>query len=261
MIWENVTLEEIALPGLFSSLIDGEQADVLTERYWEILLGNPGSVLLLIAQAPLIGGLVALRWQGASPTPGLYFILCLTSVWCGCVNSCREIVKERPVFERERHHDLQIPAYVWSKLRVQAVLGAIQSLLLLWVVHFYVGIPGSKVLHALALFLSSMAGISLGLAVSAFANSTDSAVGLVPIVVIPQILFSKFILKGEFMKGTARHLEKLMIVGWGNGMVEEILRLSSDPHYLELLKNGIALTAFTAGLAGIAMALLRHREI
>ena len=53
-------------------------------------------------------------------TPSLYFVMCLSALWFGCINACREIVKERAIIERERFFGLNIIAYVGSKVWVLA---------------------------------------------------------------------------------------------------------------------------------------------
>ena len=79
------------------------QTGVLAERYLLCLLGDWVSALLLLAQAPLIGWFCTLVWSDVQEdTPQLRFILCLSAVWFGCINACREIVKERAIVERER---------------------------------------------------------------------------------------------------------------------------------------------------------------
>ena len=79
------------------------QSHILAARYRDCLLGDMGGFVLILAQAPLIGWLCAVVWGSIeSDTPALYFVLCLSAVWFGCINACREIVKERAILERER---------------------------------------------------------------------------------------------------------------------------------------------------------------
>ena len=103
---------------------------VLAARYRDCLLGDLGGLFLLLAQAPLIGWLCAVVWGSIErDTPALYFVLCLAAVWFGCINACREIVKERRILERERLFGVRPRDYVLSKVWVLATLGAIQVVL------------------------------------------------------------------------------------------------------------------------------------
>ncbi|MFT5683895.1 MAG: hypothetical protein ACI8RZ_004827, partial [Myxococcota bacterium] len=92
------------------------QTRVLIDRYRACMLGDLPTLILLIAQAPFIGWLCTLVWGSVeTDTPSLYFVLSLSAVWFGCINACREIVKERAIVERERLLGLSLPAYVVSR--------------------------------------------------------------------------------------------------------------------------------------------------
>ena len=83
--------------------INFRQSGVLADRYFDILLGDLRNTLLLLCQAPIIAGLIVLVWRNVEQaTTTLYFVLVLTSIWFGCTNASREIVKERAIFFRER---------------------------------------------------------------------------------------------------------------------------------------------------------------
>ena len=58
-----------------------------------------------IPQVPIRGACERITKSAGSierDTPSLYFALCLSAVWFGCIGACREIIKERPIVERER---------------------------------------------------------------------------------------------------------------------------------------------------------------
>jgi hypothetical protein len=64
------------------------------------------------------------------------------------------------------------------------------------------GVPGDFWMHLLNLYLTALNGIGLGLVVSALAGNSDKAMSLVPLILIPQVLFS-----GSF--GIPKHDEVL----------------------------------------------------
>ncbi|MFQ5808270.1 MAG: hypothetical protein ACE5JM_01520, partial [Armatimonadota bacterium] len=123
-------------------LVDMRQLSILSGRYLSVIVGDFGYTLLLLAQAPIVAGLICLRWHNAPATSSLYFCLALGAIWLGCVNACREIAKERAIYERERRIGLQTTAYVLSKLQVLALLAAVQCALLVGIVAHYVTLPG-----------------------------------------------------------------------------------------------------------------------
>ncbi|MBN2055410.1 ABC transporter permease [bacterium] len=209
-------------------IIDLRQAGILADRYLDTILGDMRNTLLLLVQAPLIAALIVLRWREVHATDSLFFIFSLTSVWFGCINASREVVKERRIFMRERMINLQVGAYLFSKLRILAILSFIQCLTLIGIVHYYVHLDNLALFHFLNAYLTSLAGTTLGLLISSWAGSVDKAVGLVPLVIIPQILFSKFVLPAEYMTGAATWVEKLMIVRWSYQVFEQLRAASPD---------------------------------
>jgi hypothetical protein len=117
-------------------------------------------------------------------------------VWFGVINAAREICKEAAVLRRERLAGLRIAPYLGSKVVVLLGLVMIQSALLLGVVAARVTLPGAGVVLPAALelyatiVLAGLAGIALGLCVSAVASTPDKATSLIPLVVVPQVLFA-----------------------------------------------------------------------
>ncbi|MFZ9886350.1 MAG: ABC transporter permease [Myxococcota bacterium] len=198
------------------------QSAVLSARYRDCLLGDWSTTLFLVLQAPFIGWLCTLVWGSVeTDTPTLYFVLSLSAVWFGCINACREIVKERAIVERERFFGLSMGAYVLSKARVLAGLSLAQVVLLQFSVEWKIGIRGPMVFQLLALFLGAVAGTGLGLIVSAMSSRQERAVGAVPLLLLPQILFSKFAIPEERFGDLVRFIEKAMPVRWSFEVFEE----------------------------------------
>ncbi len=239
----------------------GHQSRVLVERYGACLAGDWLTVLLLVAQAPISGWLCALVWGSIErDTPSLYFVMALAAVWFGCMNACREIVKERAIFERERLFGLSPGAYVTSKITVLAALGLAQALLLQMTIEWQLALRGAFGLQTLALWGASLCGVGLGLLISSLASTQERAVGAVPLLLLPQILFSQFVMPPEYFSDTVATLEKLMPVYWSFSVFEEAAAPAPDWGRLALsvavpFLYALALTA----LAGAA--LLRRREI
>ena len=191
------------------------QTAILTKRYQAVMLGDIGTVALLLLQAPFIGWLCALVWGSIErDTPSLYFVLSLSAVWFGCINACREIVKERAIVERERLLGLSLVAYIGSRFLVLSALGFAQILLLQIAVEWSLSLRGIFLVQTLALWLATLCGIGLGLVVSAVSHSQEWAVGAVPLIIIPQILFSDFAFSRENFGTMVAFIEKCMPVRW-----------------------------------------------
>ncbi|RMH70065.1 MAG: ABC transporter permease [Gemmatimonadetes bacterium] len=239
-------------------LIDLRQSGILADRYFDVMMGDFKSLLLMVAQAVFLAGLVSLVWENIGrATDTLYFVLVLIAIWLGCTNACREIVKEQAIFFRERMVNLNIGAYVFSKIRVLAMIGFVQCLLLLMIVHYYVHLSGNKLLIFLTLYLSALVASLLGLVLSAITDSEAAAVFLVPLVVIPQILLSEIILPPALQSGITAWLEKLMILKWGYHSLTEIT--DTSVRYLLILRDFAILAGFGLSLFALATILLTFK--
>jgi hypothetical protein len=191
-------------------LTRGRQFGILCRRYIELVLADRRNLALLLLQAPVIGFLLILVSGSNSLTSSrieakkLVFMLATTGVWFGVINAAREICKESNVLRRERLAGLRVGPYVGSKITVLFALVLVQSALLLGVVAIRVELPSSGILlpAPLELFatiaLAGLGGIALGLCVSAVASTPDKATSLIPIVLVPQVLFAgiMFTLRG-----------------------------------------------------------------
>lgn len=123
------------------------------------------------------------------------FIMSFATVLFGCINGAREIVKEAAIYKRERAVSLSILPYIFSKIVVQGLLCLFQSAALTFVIELgeplHQGIFLSPVLETyITLALTSLAGLMIGLTISAIAPNNDRALSIVPIILIPQVIFS-----------------------------------------------------------------------
>ena len=128
---------------------------ILTTRYLELLKNDPINLGILLLQAPIIAVLLVFFTQknifintngidGASRSP--LFLMVIAAIWFGTINAVREIVKEAPIYRRERAMHLGVIPYVLSKLLVLGFLCPTQSLVLLAVIGWKAGYPTNGVL-------------------------------------------------------------------------------------------------------------------
>ncbi len=166
----------------------------LTQRYLEIKLKDTRNTLLLLLQAPLIALILSLI-TGKSVNDGkALFIAAIISIWFGANNAIREIVAETPIYMRERLVTLKIPSYVFSKFAVLSGLALIQCLSFTGILILLERFRGSDFLWLLLiLYLTSLGGIATGLFCSALVNSSEKAMSILPLLLIPQLLLSGFL--------------------------------------------------------------------
>lgn len=181
-----------------SRWLDGRQTGTLMRRYLDLIFADKKNLLILLLQAPLIAIIIGLVFNTDNGLPAeraeaeskIFFILVLSAIWFGTLNSARELVKELPIYLRERSVNLGIAPYLISKLLPLASLCLIQCALLMGIVSLMVSLPGSYLERVIALFMAAMAATCMGLAVSAFVDSNDKAVATAPILLIPQVVLS-----------------------------------------------------------------------
>lgn len=237
----------------------GEQLNVLAERYLEIVFSDLGNTLLLLLQAPVIAFLTVLVWRDNvdGATDQLYWVLALSAVWFGTLNSCREIVKERGVFEREARLGVAVGPYLLSKCMVLGLLSFVQCLALAFIVNLWVPLGGPVILHFVFLWLASLGGTALGLALSCVMSNSDRAVGAVVLVLIPQILFSEMALSHQHATRLILWVEDLTFLSWTFTGLKEITRTEWSTWVL--FKSSGALVCLSAALLALAYASLSWR--
>lgn len=158
--------------------------------------------VILLAQAPVFGLLVGLVFHGlgsgdpvdqqawaeySGKLAGVHFLMVVAAIWFGCNNSARDIVGEWSVFQRERMVSLKLPSYVFSKFAVSAALCLLQCAALLGIVDVMSGLHGGFVATLGVLWLSSLVGAAMGLCASALASTTEAAIAMLPLMLLPMI--------------------------------------------------------------------------
>ncbi len=125
----------------------------------------------------------------------VYFVLVASSIWLGVTGSCREIVGEAAVIRREFRTCLAPGSYLCSKILVQSAIRAVQAgFLAVALGQSVLDLPWRAVLLLwLTLWLVALAAALMGLWLSALAPDTRFALTLIPLIIIPQLLFGGFL--------------------------------------------------------------------
>lgn len=233
------------------------QFDALVGRGLAVRAGAFGTLATLLLQAPLIGGFIGIAWKGEEPAAATYFVMSVAAMWMGCLNACTEIVSERAVYERERMFRLDIRAYLLSKAAVLACLSGLQAALLLLAQGQLMSMKTvltAQFLSWLALTATGTAAAGLGLLVSACSRSPYSAVVTVPILLIPQVVFSEVLLQANIRKYWPSTIEAMTLTKW---CFKALFDLRDEVEWLVQLKSLAALAAFGTLFLALAAAKLR----
>ena len=212
------------------------QLGVLTRRYAELIWNDKMRLAILLLQPVVIGILLKLVsssdvFSVFEDTQTMLFSLSCASIWIGLFNSIQEICKERSILKREYMANLRLPLYTLSKFVIQFVLAAAQALLLTAVFAISQGeYPkgvwmDSYVMEIfLAVLLTILASMSMGLLISAVVKTGDKAMTLAPFVLIVQLLFSGILFK---LKDAAKYIANLTVSKWSVESMGSILDLNS----------------------------------
>jgi len=166
---------------------------ILLQRQWAILAADWRNFAILFGQPLVVAALVL--WATTDQVLALFFTY-IATLWFGCSNAAQEIVKEVGIYRRERLVGIGTHSYLIGKFVSHFGIAAAQGLLLLGcVLAVFKGSEGNPSLQALAVVGIALAAVAIGFAISSLARSMMQAVLIVPLVLIPQILFSGYTVK------------------------------------------------------------------
>lgn len=148
-------------------------------------------------------------------------MITLSAIWLGCMDSCREIVKERALFLREKMFNLNVASYLYSKVRVLVLLNIVQVVTYAVIIHKFIDTNVPIRWAIINLLFSTVCGTCLGLFISSMVNRSDYAVGLVPLVILPQIVFSEFSIGKDDFEGISLWIFNVMPSRWGFESLKE----------------------------------------
>jgi ABC transport system ATP-binding/permease protein len=184
----------------------GLQWRTLTARYWKLVRRDRMNFIILLLQGILVAGLL---WavsrpdtflpKGAENAQTVLFIMACAAVWLGILNATKEIVKEQDIYARERRYGLDAAPYILSKLFVLAGIGAFQIGTMLALISLRITFPEHGALGTwsptwlewfVTLELTLVAGLALGLLLSASTKTIDAATAVMFVLLLIQVMFA-----------------------------------------------------------------------
>ncbi len=252
------------------------QLILLMSRYWKVKIRDRAGAIIMFAQAPIIGIMLAFvfagqqkavpfwclgalqelgkkvqssqgsndmlaRMQATNDHTAAMFFVVVSAVWFGTSNAAREIVTERAIYLRERMVNLSVFNYVLSKYIILTFICIFQCTLLLGIVFFTLGFHGGPVAFVQELVVMiavAMNATALGLLLSTMVTSAEAAMALTPIALIPQV-----VLGGLMVPMTTNPMLKpimyIMPARWGfeGSIAHERIAIARDPAWFIDLQN------------------------
>lgn len=172
-------------------------------------LRNRANLLTTLLEAPALGLLISMvlrysednayTFASAFHIPTYLFLTLVVAMFLGLTNSADEIIRDRPMLSRERNHNLRIGYYIFGKIISLSTFALIQCVIYLLIGNAVLELREMFVIHLFWMFLTSLTGVCLGLLVSTLVHDIRTALNIIPLLLIPQIILGGALIKYEEM--------------------------------------------------------------
>lgn len=179
------------------------QLRVLSTRYFELIRRDRVNFGLMFLLAPLLGLIDLIAWKrdvldytkGDSTTAmTMFFLSALIPFLIGALSAVREIVKEAPIYARERAVSLKIWPYLGSKVAIAALFALYHAGTLTLIKLFWIDFPGVElggfIQIYVTVFLAVVSGAMFALLISALTKHEEQAMMLMIGLIVLQVVFS-----------------------------------------------------------------------
>ena len=163
----------------------------------------------VLLEGPVLALLIGGTLRAASDTPYTFykalhineylFLSLVLAMFFGLTDSACEILRDRLLLRRESNYKPFILGYLVAKCLVLTGIAAVQCALYLLVGNAILSIHEMFWTHFGIMVLTAFVGISLSLMVSAFVRTERTALNIVPLLLVPQILLAGALVRFEEM--------------------------------------------------------------
>ena len=122
--------------------------------------------------------------------PAYLFMTVVVALFLGLNVSAEEIIKDRKLLQREKFLNLSRFSYLNSKIMILFAISAIQTLSLVLIGNYILEIKGLNFSYWMILFSTACFSNMLGLNISSGLKSIVAIYILIPLILVPQLLFS-----------------------------------------------------------------------
>ncbi|MGB8168131.1 MAG: ATP-binding cassette domain-containing protein, partial [Chthoniobacteraceae bacterium] len=180
---------------------------ILLERQWAILRSDWRNFLILLGQPLIIAALVC--WVTDERDRVMFFAY-IATLWFGCSNAAQRIVEELAIYKRERLVGVGAHSYLASKFIFLTAITAVQAMILYaFAIAFEGSFDGAVSWQIAALLGTAVAAVGMGCAISSLARTVMQAVMIVPLLLIPMIIFSGYTVAPTAMSKSVLFVSRL----------------------------------------------------
>ncbi|MDD4034073.1 MAG: ATP-binding cassette domain-containing protein [Candidatus Cloacimonetes bacterium] len=187
-------------------------------RSFKMKLRNRTNNIITFIEAPILALLISFILRHSTTDQYSYqnnnnifiyiFVSIIAFIFLGMSNSIEEILSERKILLRERLMNLRLSYYQGSKLLTLSCFSLVQAILYHLIAAHVLGIRGLDFVSIGYFFLASFIGVSIGLMCSAFIRENRAIINLLPLILIPQIIFGGAVIEFERMNQNLKIYEK-----------------------------------------------------
>lgn len=158
-------------------------------------------------------GVETYTYYGNDNIPQYIFIAVIVSIFLGLTVAAEEINKDKKILAREEFINLSRNSYLMAKLAVLFIISAVQSLLFVFIGNWILEISGMWFEYWIIMFSTACLSNIVGLNISSAFNSAKVIYIIIPLMIIPQLLFSGVIVKFDKLHPSLSNATKVPWVG------------------------------------------------
>lgn len=220
---------KIKLPEIHFKVPDlWNQFKVFVARDVKAKLVNKQYMLITFLESPLLAviiGYFTKYFSGSADNPDEYvfkgndnmvsylFMSVIVALFLGMIVSAEEIIKDARILKRESFLNLSRFSYINSKVFIVLTISAVQVLSFVIIGNYMLEIKGMTFKYWMILFSAASLANMLGLNISTALKSVASIYIVIPLLLVPQILFSGTVVPFDKLRSLKKHSKNVPLIG------------------------------------------------
>ena len=156
---------------------------------------------------------VAYNFRLNENIPVFIFMSVIVAIFIGLTVSAEEIIRDKKILTRESFLNLSKGSYLFAKISILFIISLLQTLSFVVLGNLILGIKGMIFPYWVVLFSASAFANILGLNISASLKSVKVIYIIIPIIIIPQLLFSGVIVKFDKLNPLFASQDGVPVIG------------------------------------------------
>ncbi|MDB6135415.1 MAG: abc-2 type transporter [Verrucomicrobiales bacterium] len=191
------------------ALNDGARIGVMIQRAFLSKFRNRGNLVTTLLEAPLLALLISMvlrysedgtyTFASAFHVPTYLFMSLVVAMFLGLTNSADEIIRDRVQLQRERNYNKNVAGYLFGKMLSLGTFALIQNVIYLLIGNAILEIREMFLPHLAWMLATSFCGVAIGLTISSIVRDAKTALNIIPLILIPQIILGGALIKYEEM--------------------------------------------------------------